>query len=106
MTRQGRYLNIILTVNAVMLSALVWMQIAGNSGSAPLGAQPAYAQSPPTGGIPNAGGQRERMISELQAIKSSIETLRKTVEGGKMKVSIANVEELKTAVKPPENQGK
>lgn len=106
MTRQGRYLNIILTVNAILLSALVWMQITGNTQSGSFGTQPAFAQSPPTGGIPNAGGQRERMISELQAIKSSIETLRKNVEGGKMKVTIANVEELKAAVRLPENQNK
>ena len=95
-TKTGRHLNVILTVNAALLSAVLWTQLTGTSGlaSQAVGA----AQTPPKdGGIPNAGGQRERMIDELQAIRESIDGLKKTVEGGKLKVTIANIDEMKAA---------
>lgn len=97
----GRYLNAILTVNAALLAAVVWIQLAGT----PL-SSPAHAQVPPEGGIPNAGSQRARMIDELSAIRDSIDGMRKGLEGGKMKVTIANIEELRAATKPADDKGK
>ncbi|HVP74320.1 MAG TPA: hypothetical protein VMS30_11320 [Phycisphaerales bacterium] len=92
----GRYLNAILTVNAALLTAVVWLQVAGT----PL-SNAAHAQvPPPDGGIPNAGSQRARMIDELVAIRESMEGMRKTLEGGKMKVTIANIDDLKAATAP------
>ena len=99
----GRYLNAILTVNAALLTAVVWMQVAGTPLSNSAHAQVAQ---PPEGGIPNAGSQRARMIDELVAIRESMDGLRKAVEGGKMKVTIANIDELKAATAPAEPRGK
>jgi len=43
--------------------------------------------------------QRQRMIEELQALRTSVEAARKVIEGGKMKVTVGNVEELRNAMK-------
>ena len=92
-SRQTRYLNVILTVNAVVLSAIAWTQLAG----APLSSS-AMAQNPPDQqGIPNAGAQRQRMIQELQGLRESIDGMKKQIDSGKLKVVIANIDELKAA---------
>lgn len=91
-TSQARFLNVILTVNAVALSAIAWTQLAG----APL-SNSAQAQTPPEQGIPNAGAQRQRMIQELQGLRESVDSMKKQLDGGKMKVIIANIDELKAA---------
>lgn len=91
---RARYLNVILTVNAALLSVIAWTQLAGGapwSGSA-------MAQSPgEPQGIPNAGAQRQRMVQELQGLRESVDGMKKQLESGKMKVIIANVDELKAA---------
>jgi hypothetical protein len=92
--RQSNYLNVILTVNAVLLAGLLWTQVVGR---APL-AEQAAAQST-TGGFSNATEQRQRMIDLLLEIKTSMDATRKVVESGKMKVEVTNIEMLKTPVK-------
>jgi hypothetical protein len=96
---QGRYLNVVLTVNAILLSAIAYIQLAGG---APWSAS-AVAQTPPPGtpgggGIPNAGAQRQEMIGELAALRASVDGMKKQLEGGKMKVVIANVDDIKAAM--------
>ncbi len=96
--RQGKYLNTILTVNAALLSALVWTQLAGGPY---LGSSASAFQAPPTptGGVPNAGLQRQRQIEELQAMRAAVDSMRKTLEGGKMKVVVANADEIRASDK-------
>jgi hypothetical protein len=48
-------------------------------------------------GIPNAGAQRLRQIEELQGLRTSLDAIRKTIEGGKMKIVVANADELRAA---------
>jgi len=92
--RRGTYLNVILTVNAVLLGGLVWTQVA----SRPLFATEAVAQtrSRPSRntGIPNAASQRERMIKALNGMKQSIDATRSAIEGGKFKVEVTNLSEM------------
>jgi hypothetical protein len=90
-TRQGRYLNVILTVNAVLLAGIVWVQLVGVGALATI----AHAQKAPDTGIPNAASQRQRIIEELQAMRTSVDAMRKTVEGGKMKVVVDNIGDIK-----------
>lgn len=94
--RQSNYLNVILTVNAVLLAGLLWTQIVGR---APLDTQ-AVAQTSTGSGIPNAADQRQRMIDALNSIKTSVDATRKAVESGKMKVEVANIDALKSDKKP------
>jgi hypothetical protein len=95
----GTYLNVILTVNAALLSAMVWMQLSGawSTTALPLDSSASALQSPPDGGIPNAAAQRQRQIEELQAMRASLDTLKKTLDSGKMKVIVANADEIRAA---------
>ena|SRR6185503_2642628 len=102
--RQGKYLNGILTVNAVLLAGLLWTQIAGKAMLASEAAAQSTASGTPLGRagadavMTNAAEQRQRMIESLKEIKTSIDATRKVVEGGKMKVEISNIDQIKAAV--------
>lgn len=88
--RQTKYLNVILTVNAVLLAGVMWTQV---SDRASLSSE-AHAQSSGSGFV-NAAEQRQRMIEALNDIKGSVEATRKAVESGKMRVEVANIDKLK-----------
>lgn len=89
--RNGTYLNVILTVNAVLLAALVWVQVTG-----PAAPQPATAVAGTTmvQGIPNAGAQRERMVRAIQSLEESVNGVSKTLAGGKLAVRVENLDEI------------
>jgi hypothetical protein len=90
--RQGRYLNVILTVNAALLSALVWNGIAER----PLLSTQAHAQGVPEG-VPNAGMRRQQVIDGLRDVRSQLDGMRRTLESGAVKVQVTNLDELKVA---------
>jgi acetamidase/formamidase len=92
--RQSKYLNVILTVNAVLLAGLLWTQIA----SAPVLAQDAVAQvratrAVPT--IPNAAEQRKKMIDALQEIRQSADATKQLLESGQVKVQVTNLDDIR-----------
>ena len=91
--RQGTYLNVILTVNAVLLGGLVWTQIAGQ----PVLEQTATAQvGRETGaGVPNAAEQRQKMIEALRDMKASLDASNKLMQSGKLRVEVTNLNEIK-----------
>lgn len=93
--RQSTYLNVILTVNAVLLTGILWTQLA--SGPALVPTAQAQTQPPGSGGvgIPNAADQRQRMIESLREIKGSVEATRRLLESGKVKVEVSNIDRLK-----------
>src|SRR5690349_6369085 len=97
--RQSTYLNVILTVIAGLLSAVLWTNVMGR----PVLEHEAWAQSPgapePTTGIPNASDQRNRMIAALNDMKATMEAQRRFVESGKLKVEVSNIDKLKTDTK-------
>lgn len=88
--RQSKYLNVILTVNAVLLAGVMWTQLSDRAAFS----SAAHAQSSGSGFV-NAAEQRQRMIEALNEIKGSVEATRKVVESGKMKVEVANIDKLK-----------
>jgi hypothetical protein len=94
--RQSTYLNVILTINAALLTGLLWTQFVG----APSLTSQALAQTTPGVGIPNAAEQRQRMIETMREIKASIEVTRKLLESGKVKVEVANIKELREENQP------
>jgi hypothetical protein len=100
--RQTTYLNVILTVNAVLLAGLVWTQLA----SRPLLAQSAEAQTSGADapGIPNAGRQRDLMIRQLDRVNRNIESVTKLVDGGRIKVEVTNLGEIKLEQPEPKPQ--
>lgn len=91
--RPSRYLNAILTVNAVLLAVLVWTQVAGH-GTLPLpGAREAAAQAQPAG-IPNAAAQRQQMIDSLRELRKSVEESNKLLKDGHLRVHVTNLHEI------------
>src|SRR2546422_10831601 len=97
--RQGTYLNVILTVNAALLTGILWGQCASHA----VFSSQAAAQSSGTTGAPslipiNAADQRQKQIEELRDVKGSIDALKKSIESGKVKVEVTNFDQLKTAM--------
>lgn len=91
--RRNSYLNVILTVNALLLAGLVWVQVADE----PLMANTATAQvrSKPTEiKVPNAAAQRQAIVDELKKTNQSLEALKRTIESGGLQVEVANAEQF------------
>ena len=77
---KGRKLTaVLLTVNALLLAAILWVQVA----ETPFLARTALAQRQQ---LPNAGLQRERMIALLDAIRKSSEETKNILKSGRVKV--------------------
>ena len=98
--RQSRYLNVILTVNALLLAGLIWTQVADR----PLLADTASAQvrSVPNTPVrmPNAANQRYEMISALRDLKRSVDSMQQTVAGGNLRVEVTNIGNLNNQQAP------
>ena len=88
--RQSRYLNVILTVNAVLLSGLLWTQVAER----PMLAAEATAQSRNTATPPNSAELRKRQLDETKALRRSVDELTKLVKSGNIKVKVTNLSDI------------
>jgi hypothetical protein len=88
--RQGKYLNIILTINAVLLTVLIWTQVADQ----PLFSGSAQAQAQRDAPL-NAGAQRQKMIELLTEMKREAEKTRKLLESGNTNVKVTNLHEIR-----------
>lgn len=91
--RQTTYLNGILTVNAVLLAGVLWTQLVNR----PVLAQSADAQTNAQGlpGIPNAGGQRDQMIRQLERLNVTLDSTMKHLQGGNLKTEVTNLKDIK-----------
>ena len=93
--RKDTYLNIILTVNAILLATMLWVQIADQ----PLLAENASAQrrTKPSNQFvfPNDADQRQKLIEEMKKMNKSMEATRKLIESGKLRVEVTNLSEIK-----------
>jgi uncharacterized membrane protein len=79
MSKGRKLIAVLLTVNALLLAALLWVQVA----ETPILARPALAQRQQ---LPNAGLQRERMLATLEAIRKSVDETRTILKTGRVKV--------------------
>ena len=89
----ARYLNAILTINAVLLALLLWSQVAGT----PMFDRAAEAQA--TSGdsqdtFANPIKQRKQMIDLLKATNESINKLNKSISDSTLNVEVTNFEDL------------
>ena len=82
MSKSQRLIASLLTVNAILMAGLLWVQVAAR----PILAESAYAQR---NVLPNAGAQRSQMIGILTDIKRSVEDTNKTLKSGKVQVRLA-----------------
>jgi hypothetical protein len=94
--RKLRYLNAILTVNAVLLGMLVWTQLVGGPLSAmhPAVAS-AQSSSQPVQAVPNAAAQRQQMIEALREMRRTNDATHKLLESGRVRVQVTNISELR-----------
>lgn len=95
--RQGTYLNVILTVNAALLTGLLWGQLAGRASLD----SSAVAQSVavPTGqsAIPvTSADQRQRQLDLMRDLKTSVDDLKKSLQTSTIKVEVTNIDLLKS----------
>ena len=79
MSKGRKLIAVLLTVNALLLAALLWVQVA----ETPILARPALAQRQQ---LPNAGLQRDRMLATLEAIRKSVDETRTILKTGRVKV--------------------
>jgi hypothetical protein len=104
-SRNATYLNAILTVNAVMVAALVWTHV--SEGPSLANASPLQAETGEnTGGVPNAGLQRLQTLNEIKALRSDVQRLEATLVAGKIRFGISNFAELKKMMDESQAQQK
>jgi hypothetical protein len=84
MSRAQRTIASLLTVNALLLGGLLWVQIAER----PIFARQAVAQPR---NFPNAGAQRDRMIRLLDEINRTSAATKKLLEKGQIKVEVTKL---------------
>lgn len=87
--KQTRYLNCILTVIAILLSAVLWVNLAGH----PLLVQDATAQTLP-GGIPDAGKQRKEIVDALKSLSRDVQKTNQLLEG-ELRTRVTNLSDLR-----------
>ena len=99
--RQSRYLNAILTVNAVLLAGVLWTSLADTTpfvrsavAQATSRPRPSGLQTPPVPNIPNASAQRYQTINELREIKSILRSIRQELDATEFDVRVTNVNEF------------
>ena len=78
MSKLQRLITTLLTVNAILLAGLLWVQLAAR----PIFAEVAYAQSP------NAGLQREQMMRLLVDVRKAAQATQKVLESGYVRVVV------------------
>lgn len=76
-----KLITALLTANALLLAALLWVQVAER----PIFARTAIAQ---TRQLPNSGAQRQQMISLLAEVNRSMDETKRLLESGKVKVVV------------------
>ena len=89
---QIKYLNVILTINAVLLAALVWSQVGAGPGLDAVAS--AQTAAPDDAGIPNAASQRQQIVEAIRRLDGKVEATNRLLSGGRLKVQVANLAEL------------
>jgi hypothetical protein len=92
--RRATYLNVVLTINAVLLAALLWSAVAGRplfSTEAAAQSRTRYAEVP---NVPNAGEQRAEMVAALKDLKQSVEATNRLLSSG-VRVVVTNPDEIR-----------
>jgi hypothetical protein len=101
--RRTKYLNAILTVNAVLLSALVGDRLLGGDRGgigAALSPSPASAQpDSETGGMLSGAEQRKQQLAEMRKTNAHLEKIEAKLSAG-LSVKVTEMPELKLPKEP------
>lgn len=79
--RSLKYLNVVLTVVAVLMTVQVWTS---------LGAAPAvdFASVARAEGIPDAGAQRQAIVDQLKLVNQKLEEMAGLLRSGEVRVKV------------------
>ncbi len=93
--RRKTYLNGILTINAALLTGLLWVQVAdqpvlANTASAQV--RTSRGQAPPMATFEYT--QRQKIIDELVKLGKSMEAMKKQIVSGTIKVEVSNLDQV------------
>jgi len=96
--KQVRYLNFILTVNAVLLACFLWAHIADRPILSDIAeAQVRTARDVPA--PPNAAEQRAEMIKALRQMNKSMNRVESSITSGSLQVKVTNLDEIDIEVR-------
>ena len=85
--RKRSWSHALLILNVVLATVLLATALNG-----PLSPQAASAQA--TTGIPNAAEQRHELITEMRALRKSVEAFQKLIRSGSVKVEVSNLDAI------------
>ena len=89
--KRDQYLNVILTINALLLATLIWVQVAER----PVLAESATAQDSRNPiKVPNAANQRKQIADEVKTLTKTLEETRKMLESTTLKVEVTNIDQM------------
>lgn len=100
--QRTKYLNVMLTVNAALMTALLWCAVVGSPmldsrAEAQTFTRPSQ-QNPkfevPT--IPNAAKQRYEMVEALRAIERKVDATNQLLSNGRLRVEVTNADRLRS----------
>ena len=98
--RQAKYLNVILTVNAVLLGGLLWSQVASTTGLSSIAHAQSRTRFVPRTVLPNAAKQRFDMIDAIRDLKSSVDASAELLRSGRLKVEVTNLDAIEVNITP------
>ena len=81
------YLEAVLTMNAVLLGALVWLNVSGSSATLP---SMAVAQEP-VEAFPNPDLQREELLRAIRGMSDEMRTMRHDMKTTEFKVRVVSM---------------
>ncbi len=95
---QGKYLNVLLAANAVLLTLFLVVQVIDN----PIGAQEAIAEPMQDKDqrqryFTNDNELRVEMIKQLKLVRDAVDANSELMRSGKLRVRVTNLDEIKIA---------
>lgn len=82
-----RYLNVVLTVIAVLMALELWTQWVGDGAGSTSTMTPMVHAA----GIPNAGQQRQQIVDELRRLSQEVEAMHNLFRSGQARVKLETV---------------
>lgn len=105
--KQGKYLNVILTINAALLTGLLWTQVADEPVLVRDAAAQARLSTPRTNRtsrttgpfvFPNAAEQRRRIEMAVGSLEKLVAEQYRFMQSGQLQVEVSNLDEIELVI--------
>ncbi len=87
--------RLLVFANVMLLLALGWT-VVGQRPASHAALAAAEGSTDDNVGIPNAAGQRQKMIEELRLLRQSVDAVNKSINSGNLKMEITNLDKMKS----------